>query len=216
MRTVRSSHWPLSPLAAPQGQAPWQRLRQAKVLSFNLPLVLWWALLVGLVTFGSLLNVFMSARIAEARIQLYRLNQDYVLREEINAELLYRIGQETSLNRVAIWAQNRGFVYQSDVTWLPADAWLPAQDAAPLPAGPDGLGAPRTSSERIRDANSRLAQFWGGLVDRLSTLNAQLRAFTLLPPDLQAPAGPSDADVSPSLLERLWGALQDAANASAS
>lgn len=215
MRTVRSSHWPLSPLAAPQVQAPWQRLRQAKVLSFNLPLVLWWALLVGLATFGSLLNVFMSARIAEARIQIYRLNQDYVLREEVNAELLYRIGQETSLNRVAIWAQNRGFVYQSDVTWLQSDAWLPAQDAAPFPAGLDG-GAPRSSSERIRDANSRLAQFWGGLADRLSTLNAQLRAFTLLPPDLQAPAGPSDADVSPSLLERLWGALQDAANASAS
>ena len=216
MRTVRSSHWPLPPLSASQVQAPWQRLRHAKALSFNLPLVLWWALLVGLATFGSLLNVFMSARMAEARIQLYRLNQDYVLREEVNAELLYRIGQETNLNRVAIWAQNRGFVYQSDVTWLQSASLPPAQDAAALPAGQEGLGAPRSSSERIRDANSRLASFWGGLADRLSTLHAQLRAFTLLPPDLQAPAGSADAAGEPSLLERLWGALQDAANASAS
>lgn len=217
LRPLRPVQGSLLSLRLPGAHRYWQRARRATAFTFHLPLVVWWIVLIGTVTFGLFLNVYMSYRIAAGQLQLDRLAQDYNRREEINTELLYRIGQETDLNRIALWARNHNYIHQTDVLWLepiaPYRAFDPVRPVSPEPA-PEAL---RSSTDRITETSSWFQRFRFRLRTQVTQLRTQLQGFTPLPPDaydeLDWKAG--TAAESASGLERFLETLRQAANAPA-
>ncbi len=188
----------------------WQGWQQSWAFPMRLPLVLWWAVLLGVVAFGSFLNVYMSSRISDARIQLARIDQDLMLQEEINSELLFRIGQEVDLNRIAIWAQNQGLKYHTELLWLELDAG-PAELGPVL--GPQDAGdALATSARRFQGALDALRDLAGKLQAHSARLRRQMSGFTPLPPETPQPTSRGETAAA-GFLGELWQSLLEAVNA---
>ncbi len=211
VRELRDHPW-LGPATRVRNQ--WQGWQRSWTFPVQRPLVLWWAVLLGVVAFGAFLNVYMSARIAEARLQLARLDQDLALQEEINSELLFRIGQEVDLNRIAIWAQNHGFRYQKEIRWLdlnatPVPAPSPLDPALDLQAAQDALWTPTRRFQRAMDILQNLTQEWQAKATRWWQ---QISGFTPLPPE--TPGAHNQAEAEESFLGTLWKSLLEAVNAS--
>lgn len=192
---------------------PWRNWQQSLNFPIRLPLVLWWAVLLGTVAFGSFLNVYMSARISDARLQLARFEEDLTRQGEINSELLFRIGQEVDLKHISIWAQNQGFRYLNEMLWLD-------QEAKPLsPVTNPDLGAQDPSAELLSPAS----RFQGAL-DTLGGLSMdmktgmsrfwlQISGFSPLPPETRRPNNRIETEEE-GFLGDLWKSVLEAINVS--
>ena len=212
VRELHDRPW-LGPSTRVQNQL--QGWQQSLVFPVRLPLVLWWAVLLGVVAFGSFLNVYMSSRISDARIQLARLDQDLTLQEEINSELLFRIGQAVDLNRISIWAQHQGFKYQTELLWLDLDA-APVSASSELdPAFHplDSGDALLTPARRFQGAMNALGDLARQLQAQAARLRRQVSGFTPLPPETSRSNHRAEAEEA-SFLGELWQSVLEAVNAS--
>ncbi len=210
LRNLRSANW-LGP--STQVRQRWQGWRRAFTFPVRLPLVLWWAVLMGVMAFGSFLNVYISARISDARIQLARLDQDLTLQEEVNSELLFRIGKEVDLNHISIWAQNQGFIYQTETLWLDLNATpIPPVGRSPQNSLEPG-GEFLTSESRFQGAVDALRTLASDIRAELSRLRGQISGFTPLPPETRRPNNRVEAEEE-GLLGRFWNLVLEAVNAS--
>lgn len=174
--------------------------------SLRLPLVLWWAVLLGILGFGSYLNVYMSSRISEARIQIARLAQEQALQEKLNSELLFKIGAEQDLDRVAAWALEQGFHFGTETLWL--DQMGREARRLPTPsAGPSEESdvAPSPGS-RIRGALEWLESILSQLRLGFDSTRNQLDDFRPLPP-----LGEDEDSASGGNTSSLLAALQESA-----
>lgn len=190
----------------------WQGWQQSLYFPLRLPLVLWWAVLLVTVAFGSFLNVHMSSRISDARLQLARLEDDLTTQEEINSELLFRIGQEIDLNHVAIWAQNHGFQYRSEMLWLDQEtSTMPTTDNAnPIPQDPmPELVNPAT---RFQGALDTLGGIALDFQVEISGLWHQIAGFTPMPPETRRSNNRVEVEEE-GLLGELWKYFLEAINA---
>ncbi len=169
---------------------------------------------MGVVAFGSFLNVYMSARISDARIQLARLDQDLTLQEEVNSELLYRIGQEVDLNHISIWAQNQGFRYQTETLWLDLNA-SPKPPMGRSPLNPlDSAEEFLTPESRFQGAVDAFRTLASDIRAEFSRLRGQISGFTPLPPETRKLNNRVEAEEE-GLLGRFWNSVLEAVNASA-
>ncbi len=197
---------------------PWQRLqnpvpqtrtRRMMAFTFNLPLVGWWAVFLGTIAFGCLLNVYKTYRIAESRIQLARIELEYTRQQQINTELLYRIGEEVDLNQVYFWAVKSKFIPQHQTIWLNPSPPL-ATTLAPVQSSPQGRrDAPPSADERIQTVSKHIDILGIGLQEQLMEWVKQLEAFSLMPPEIHEvppPLPPEDETRS------FWQRLLDSAN----
>lgn len=190
----------------------WQGWQQSWAFPMRLPLVLWWAVLLGVVAFGSFLNVYMSARISDARIQLARIDQDLTLQEAINSELLFRIGQEVDLNRIAIWAQNQGLKYHTELLWLDLAAEPAPAELGPVRGPRDAEDALATPARRFQGALDALRDLAGQWRAHAARLRRQMSGFTPLPPETPQ-STPRGETAATSFLGELWQSVLEAVNA---
>ena len=95
-----------------------QAWRSSVAFSDRVPVAGWWGMFIVVVTFGAMANVYMSFRIDQARLQLGQLEQASALQEQINAELLRRIGNEEDLNQIGLWAIGQGLQPDAEPIWM--------------------------------------------------------------------------------------------------
>lgn len=184
------------------------RTRQMLALTFNLPLVGWWAVFLGTIAFGCLLNVYKTYRIAETRLQLARIEEQYTQQQQINTELLYRIGEEVDLNQVYIWAIRQGFIPRQQTVWLNPEPGL-VVSAAAVPSGDWGDGLP-SPDERIQTVSKHVEILGLGVREQLMEMAQQLGSFSIMPPDILDPplSVPREDEA-----RTWWQRLLDSANA---
>ncbi len=214
VRKLRDHPW-LDPAARMRHRL--QAWQQSLLFPIRLPLVLWWAVGLGVVAFGSFLNIYMSSRIADARLQLVRLDQDQTLQEEINAELLFRIGQEADLNHIAIWAQNQGFKYRTELLWLDLDASSVSApvDLDPTPGALNSGNDLLTPTRRFQEAMGILHNLTRELRVRSARLHRQMSGLAPLPPET-ATFNNQGETAKGGFLDKLWKSVLEAVNATGS
>ncbi len=203
---LQAAGLPLQRLRKPATQL---RTRRPLTLAFNLPLVGWWAVFLGIIAFGCLLNVYKTYRIAETRLQLARIEVEYTRQQQINTELLYRIGEEGDLAQVYVWARQHNFVPQPQTVWLnPAPVPMVSSHTV-TPDGKPGTDIP-TPGERIQTMSEYVEILGLSLQERLLEWSLALDSFTLMPPDILEPL-PAVAQEDES--RSWWERLLDSANA---
>ncbi len=159
-----------------------QAWRSSIAFSDRVPVAGWWGMFIVVVTFGAMANVYMSFRIDQVRLQLAQLEQASALQEQINAELLRRIGDEEDLNQIGLWAIGQGLQPDTEPIWMIATEPVLA-DATAATAAP---GQPDSSTRR-RDS---LAAGWRNFDELgrqfLKGVQRALASITLLPPAVEA------------------------------
>lgn len=203
---------PLSPatLAGEQPSHPLlggavQAWRSSIAFSDRVPVAGWWGMFIVVVTFGAMANVYMSYRIDQTRLQLAQLEQAGALQEQINAELLRRIGDEEDLDHIGLWAIGQGLQPDAEPIWMIATEPVLA-DAA---AGAEALGQPDSSTRR-RDS---LAAGWRNFDELgrqfLRGVRSVLASITLLPPAVEDDeAVPDQLSTVQMWLDRLFDNLR--------
>ena len=182
-----------------------QAWRRSVAFSDRVPVAGWWGMFIVVVTFGAMANVYMSFRIDQARLQLAQLEQASALQEQINAELLRRIGDEEDLNQIGLWAIGHGLQPDAEPIWMIATEPILADTAAATEAS----GQPDAPTRR-RDS---LAAGWRNFdeLGRQFLKGAQrvLASITLLPPAVEAEeAVPERASTVQVWLDRLFDNLR--------
>lgn len=211
-----------SGVSLPLDRLPWsarpltRRVRRAMASAPTWPMVVWWGVLVGTFTFGSLLNVYMAYRVSEARIQLARLEQDYALREQINAELLYRIGAEANISHIQLWALRHDFTASLDTIWLEPGVPLVRTLAEAAPQTGGETESPPSPTERLTDTREGIRDLSFNLQARWRKWRLQMGSLSWLPPALSDSSQPAARGETQPLLRRWLEALRDAANATGS
>ncbi len=187
---------------------PQMRARRMLTFTFHLPLVGWWALFLGTVAFGCLLNVYKTYLIAESRLQLVRIEQEYTQQQQLNTELLFRIGEEADLNYVYYWAVRNGFEPQTQTLWLQSG---PSHTVSSPPETATGIQgeAPPSADERIQHVSQQLELLVIRGREQLAYWTQQLNTFLTMPSELQdGPPSP----VPQGERRPFWQRLFDSAN----
>ena len=182
-----------------------QAWRSSIAFSDRVPVAGWWGMFIVVVTFGAMANVYMSFRIDQARLQLAQLEQASALQEQINAELLRRIGDEEDLNQIGLWAIGQGLQPDAEPIWMIATEPILA-DAATATEAPGQPDAPT----RRRDS---LAAGWRNFDELgrqfLKRAQSVLASISLLPPAVETEeALPDHASTVQIWLDRLFDHLR--------
>ena len=182
-----------------------QAWRSSVAFSDRVPVAGWWGMFIVVVTFGAMANVYMSFRIDQARLQLARLEQASALQEQINAELLRRIGDEEDLDQIGVWAIGQGLQPDAEPIWMIATEPVLAADTA-APGAPGQPDAPT----RRRDSLAAGLRDFDELGRRLlSGAQRVLTSITLLPPAVEDEETVSDqASTAQVWLDRLFDSLR--------
>ena len=182
-----------------------QAWRSSVAFSDRVPVAGWWGMFIVVVTFGAMANVYMSFRIDQARLQLAQLEQASALQEQINAELLRRIGDEEDLDQIGVWAIGQGLQPDAEPIWMIATEPVLAADAAATgaPGQPDAPTRRRDSlAAGLRDFDELGRRFLGGT-------RRVLAGITLLPPAVEDEETVSDqASTAQVWLDRLFDSLR--------
>ncbi len=182
-----------------------QAWRSSVAFSDRVPVAGWWGMFIVVVTFGAMANVYMSFRIDQARLQLARMEQASAHQEQINTELLRRIGDEEDLNPIGLWAIGQGLQPDAEPIWMIATEPILADAAAAseVPGQPD-------LPTRRRDS---LAAGWRNFDELgrqfLRGTQRVLASITFLPPAVEAEeAVPDHASTVQVWLDRLFDNLR--------
>ena len=158
-----------------------QAWRSSVAFSDRVPVAGWWGMFIVVVTFGAMANVYMSFRVDQARLQLAQLEQASTLQEQINAELLRRIGNEADLDQIGLWAIGQGLQPATEPIWMIATEPVLAGGAAAA----EGTGQPDSPTHRwdslaagLRNFDELGRRFLGGA-------RRVLAGITLLPPAVE-------------------------------
>ena len=173
-----------------------QAWRSSVALSDRVPVIGWWAMLIVVLTSGAMANVFMSFRVDEARLQLAQIERASDLQQQINAELLRRIGAQEDLDQISIWAFDQGLQPESEPIWMIA--------TEPVLAGSNNMNDASTQPETPTHRRNSLAQGLKNFDDTSRqfwrSTKRGLGNISLLPP---APAAELDGS-EPVSTAQIW------------